>query len=521
MKKQRRVFCLLLASVMLFGGCSAGTFNQSVVGNSTASRDGESNIFNYDQSLEFSYKTEDELEKENAINSPDVQRYAAKFTYSALGENVIPIGAYIEPKTDDPVFKISLEEAMRDFSLSGCNLLTCVNYFHVNPVIEEMMTYAEEFGFMMLLKHGGIITLPNKDTVNNQEEATQSIYTDLNKFYKMKSFAGLHVADEPGYLDWEPNTIKPEDSPTMAKAREYFENAMNNKLFFINMLPIYSPAWAFPGGPDGYMEGIYDTDYMRYYSSYMQYVQPQVLCYDYYPCVGSYPSLLGEYFTQMAIIKEFADNATYAGEAGIPFWTFIQVADWGGGRDVTYSEIAWQLNTSLALGAKGVQYYTYNYASGHTNCMVAQDGTKNRSYYDAQKVNAQALAVDEWILNCTLQAVIQSGVTPNGETIPAYFNPVKTYGKIASSSGVPHLIGCMNYYENNVVDPFVTEVPQEVYYVVNDTITTDGNVTVQFTEPVSGEYIVNAQKVFFKNVKSLSVNLGAGESFVIKLDGGK
>ena len=511
MRRKNRLLCFVLAFSLLLGGCSAGTYTQSIiVGNSVLTQDGEDNLFEYNQDGEFNYKTEDELAKENAINSPDVQRYAAKFTYNSLGENVMPIGAYIEPKVDDPRFKITMEEALTDFALSGCNIMTCVNYFHTNTIIEEMMGYAEQLGFLMLLKHGGINSLPNK--VSSQEEATQTLYLDLNKYYKMKSFAGLHVADEPGYLDWQVNSQMP-------KAREYFENAMNSKLFFVNLLPIYSPSWAFPEGPDGHLHGKHDLDYMKYYQYYMDDVKPQVVCYDYYPCVGAFPSLLGEYFKQMAIIKQFSDNASYAGEAGVPFWTFIQVSDWGGGRDVTYSEIAWQANTSLALGAKGLQYYTYNSSNGNdSNSMVTIEGYKNRSYYDGQKVNAQVLAVDEWLLNCTLQAVIQSGVTPNGETMPSYFNPVKTYGRIASSADVPHLIGCMNYYENNVVDPFVTEVPYEVYYVVNNTITSDGNVTIQFTEAVSGEYIVNAERISFENKNELTVNLGAGEGFALKLD---
>lgn len=506
MKKRFKFLCLFISLIMLLGGCNfSSTYTQNVVvSNNAVSTDGKDNFFNYDESDEFLFKSQEELEKENAVNQPDVLRYAPKFTYSALGENVMPIIAYVEPNVTGTEFLFTVEEAMKDFSLSGCNILNCVTYNISDSVVYEMMQYGEELGYMMLLKYNTITNLPKE--YDTPEEAKDRIYSDLSKFYKMKSFAGVHVVDEPGYRSWVG------ENASYGTAIEYWRNAMNSKLFFVNLLPIYSPAWAFPSGATGSGEGYYDTDYMYYYETYIENVKPQVFCYDYYPCIGAFPALLTEYFYQLTIVKELCE------EAGIPFWVFIQNSDWGGARDCTYAEIAWQVNTSLAFGAKGIQYYTYGSVSGATNTFVNADGTKNRSYYDAQKVNAHVAAVDEWLLNSNVKAIIQYGVTPNGETLSPSLNLSKSYKSIASSSGVAHLISCMDYYENNVCDLFSEETPQEVYYVCNNSITTDGDVTVNFTKELTVEYIVNGEK-HTTTGSSLTVELAAGEACAIKVAG--
>ncbi len=48
-----------------------------------------------------------------------------------------------------------------------------------------------------------------------------------------------------------------------------------------------------------------------------------------------------------------------AQEANIPFWTFVQTCSFNSGRRIpTEADILWQVNTALAYGAKGIQYFT-------------------------------------------------------------------------------------------------------------------------------------------------------------------
>ena len=70
--------------------------------------------------------------------------------------------------------------------------------------------------------------------------------------------------------------------------------------------------------------------------------------------------ITSDYFYNWAVIRE------YSLKFGVPSWVFIQSVDFDGSqvglaqrRRPTEAEILWQINVSLAYGAKGIQYFTY------------------------------------------------------------------------------------------------------------------------------------------------------------------
>ncbi len=504
MRKFKAVISIFLAFSLLFClGCSS-TYNQNItVSYNTQKENGNNYIFDYDENGQINYTTKEELEAQLGYNNPSKNYYAPKWTYNFLGEDVMPIVGYIEPKISDENFLVETETAMREFAESGCNVMNCVNYYMHEDYVKVMTEFAEQYGFMMLVKYSALGNLSSLD----RETAVQQLKEDLDWYLQKKSFGGLHVADEPGYLSWTGT------DQTYNISIDYFKEVCNSRLFFINLLPIYSPAWAFPNGatnPNGVEKS---TDYDYYYQTYMEKVRPQVVSYDYYPLTGAYPGLKNEHFKQLTIIKKLCEQAK------VPFWSFSQITDWSASRPVTYSEIAWQNNTALVFGAKGVQYYTYNYATDHNSTAVDEQGNKTQTYYNIQKVNKHIAGVDELLMNCNVKAIIQSGVTPNGEKLSSELNLVNNYGYISSSQGVPHLIGCMDYYPENEVDLFNDQPQvQQVYYVCNNTTTKDGDVTLYFTKEVEFEVRYNGV-VYVQSGHNLTVSLNAGEACSVRILG--
>ena len=45
--------------------------------------------------------------------------------------------------------------------------------------------------------------------------------------------------------------------------------------------------------------------------------------------------------------------------AGVPFWNFFNTMPYGSHTDPTEAQLRWQINASLAYGAKGVMYFCY------------------------------------------------------------------------------------------------------------------------------------------------------------------
>lgn len=503
MRKQIFKIVTLGLSLLLLTGCSTPTYIRNItVTTMDSANDGTGNIFSYD-SDDLAEKTPSDMEAENPLNAPDKDYFVNKFVYTSLGEDVMPIVGYVEPLLTGSTYTVSLETSMKEFAQSGCNIMNAVNYTIADKITKSLVAEAEKNDVMMLLKWNGLSTLP---TYADVEEAKLRLTNDLAEIAAYKSYAGLHVADEPGWLTWTGETA------TFPKAHEIFNMVHNSKLFYINLLPMYSPAWSFTNGAiGGNAAGSLDYDY--YYASYVENVKPKVFIYDYYPLEGAFPGLKTQHFEQLTLSKKYADGAD------IPFWPFIQVSDWGGSRDATYAEIAWQVNTALCFGAKGMQYFTYNTPQGKnwSNAMIAPDGSKNSSYYSVQKVNAHIAGVDEWLLNSKLNAVVQCGITPNGEKISETLL-TKSYKSLASTEGVASLVGCMEYYAgNNGYDGRTAPTGEELYYVVNDTITTGGNVTLRFTKEVRGRYSYNGKSYAFSG-NSLTLNLQAGEAAAVKLD---
>jgi hypothetical protein len=78
--------------------------------------------------------------------------------------------------------------------------------------------------------------------------------------------------------------------------------------------------------------------------------------------------------------------------------------------------------------------------------------------------------------------------------------------------------GFGKYCVNN--NEYIEGVPakyQELYFVCNNTVRRSGNITVNFSEAVTGSYIYGGEQKTFSGT-SLTVATNAGEGFAILLD---
>lgn len=525
MKIISKFLCVLLLPVIFLTGCNGdGTFRQNISLNNNKVSSSEiediidNNIYDYDVENDFSMTSASQAQADNPINDPDPEYYANKYVYNFLGQDTLPIGGYIEPEYT--MLQISLEQAMREFVESGCNIMVQVGQrtHATSERKHEMMKYLEQYGGMWLSKYSAVM-----NQTGTIESGADKLYEDLKADAKYKSFAGAHVIDEPGWKSWTEGT--------MGMGHEVWNTVFNSKLFFVNLLPIYSPGWSFPNGATGALAGSSSLDYDYYYRSYIENVKPKVFCYDYYPLKGTFPTLKDEHFLQLYKSRYYAEdyNAQVNGGEYIPFWAFIQISGWSATRAATYAEVAWQINTAVVCGAKGLQYYIYNVSGNDISANAANPGTpvtiegyKNSAYWDMQRANAYVQAMAKWFLNAKVDHIGQVGFTPNGEIIPEDMFVSRDpdfQWRLQNSGGVPHLVSYMKYYaNNNNYDEFVDGDVQELYYVCNNSIVSGGDITLNFGEEiVSGSYIVGGKEFEFEG-SSLTVNTGAGEAFALLLD---
>ncbi len=523
MKIIAKILCLILIPTLFLSGCMGdGTYTQNIfLTNNSDSADGSDNVFSYDFENDFQMTSASEAQANNPINDPDPTYYAPKYVYNFLGEDTMPIGGYIEPEVT--LLNISLEQSMKDFVDSGCNILVQIGNSRSGQTSEathDMFYYLEKYGGMMFRLHGAVRNQTGDDEASILKGVSK-LKDELDQFTKYASFAGAHIVDEPGWLSWTEGTT--------GVGHEVWNRAYNSKLYFINLLPIYSPAWSFPNGAasGGTGGGISSTDYDYYYQTYIEEVKPKVFCYDYYPLKGTFPTLKDEHFLQLYKSAYYArDYSKQVTGKEVVFWSFIQICGWSATRAATYAEVAWQINTAVAFGAKGLQYYCYN-ASGYDESdmpgtPVNLAGEKLPAYWDMQRANNNVQSMAKWFMNASVDHIAQVGFTPNGEVIPAeVFVPRDPdfAWRLENSSGVAHLVSYMKYYaNNNDFDTYVDGDARELYYVCNNSVTNGGDVTLNFGDKiVSGSYIVGGKEFTFEGA-SLTVNTGAGEAFALLLD---
>jgi hypothetical protein len=200
-------------------------------------------------------------------------------------------------------------------------------------------------------------------------EVMNSFYWDGGKVTEAerKVVWGYSVADEPG-----PNLYA-----SLANQSAHVRALRPESKVFINLAPLYScsqtnGAWqptAWPVQPEPAVHDCVEQ-YTAYVDQFVKQVLPSMprgspLCFDHYPSFDlpddpmednytkpNAGSSRAGYRTNLAIVRAAALRAD------VPFWNYFITMSLGG-PDQSEAQLAWQMFTSLAYGAKGLLWFCY------------------------------------------------------------------------------------------------------------------------------------------------------------------
>lgn len=371
--------------------------------------------------------------------------------------------------------------------------------------VEKALDYCYDYNMAYLLAYAS--------AWNSKSESI--IRSTLARVMYHDNFAGIMLVDEPGKVMFE----------DMAKAKSLFEKVLegtSDKLYHCNLFPTYANQKQLWFRSYTSSDVVPDTsyNYEQYVEDYMETYKPPVLSYDFYPIQGQFPRLMNGYFENMSIIKHAAEKAN------VPFWTFVQTCAFSKGQRLpTEADLLWNVNTCLAYGAKGMQYFcgvnpNGNSAESFRGSMFDYDGNPTEVYYHVQKANKQLAAVDEVLMCSKSKGVVVAGFMPrlndgteNRMTIPES-DVIKSYGALKSVLSDHALVGCFDYNGKTAL------------YVVNNAIadeedngiTAATSVTLKFTESSAGYTVRNAVKANFAAKDTLTLDLAAGEGVLVVID---
>ena len=424
------------------------------------------------------------------------------------GKDVMPIGGYIGPyqqaysQDGDSFPDYITDEVYQLIADSGINLIvySFTDYASAPAVVKQNLELCEKYGIGFFVTDSNVTGKTEQDEITVEEVAKEIVnYSDY------ASFCGMYLVDEP-----QASYYSVGDGTRLMPKYEKLANVLHNELdilTYANLLPITDIAKA--------------EEYERYVEDFCETFQPKVLMWDYYPFDKYRNGDMSIYFYNMDLIR------TNAQENNIPFWAYVQAgAQWNDSYEYFDSETPyypneyqfnWNVNTSLAMGAQGIQYFPliqpYQFSLALTNNwdferngILGAMANKTQWYYYAQTINKHIAEIDEVLMNSVSKGVIVSGEQAKADMSRTKNSVIEsgTFNQLQSVSG-DAMVGCFNYNGKTAL------------YVVNYSYEYAQNIALSFSSSQNIKMIQSAETSYVKG-NSLTLDMAAGEGILLVLE---
>jgi hypothetical protein len=408
-----------------------------------------------------------------AVPSPD--------TLPLTGGPDFPIGLFWPPHPYASTAQrfAEIKNAGFDFVISG-------NYAGDGNIFQYQLGLARDAGLKMLISDDIQIRNMSRwfsisDTTTDFLSVTpaeaSALYIRARDAYgPYSSLAGFNFYDEPG-AGW---------FATLAKALAISRELAPQLLPYVNLLP---------------------SDDATYYRSFVDVVKPSLISFDRYPLLSEGRED-ANYFHNWAIVR---DAALYG---DIPSWVYVQTLAYNNHREPTAAELLWQINISLAYGAKGIQYFTYwtpeaARGEGFGPALITVDGKRTPRYDAAKQINTGWLhQVGRELKPLVSESVVHANETPlpNGAV---GFTPTNLISAVSGNSVV---VGTFRSRDGASGDRWVL--------VANRSHSAPARAVVAVNEQTVasvGVFQPARQKYVSQRVGPIQVSLAPGAATLIKL----
>ena len=447
------------------------------------------------------------------------------FNYEG-GKNVMPIGGYYGPdKTAD------ITDAMfSTLKNSGINMITYqpTKWGTGNDRdILRLLALAEKYGIGVYITDPSTNVLTKDENDNVTAQTTVSTASELAnamaQYGIYDSVYGIEVIGEP-----KPSTDGDWNADYYLRYK-YYDDLLGTLKDYSNVSGGYviQGAGAYTPGEYGLVDEVNpDVDY---------------LAFDSYLYLESDDTIKG--YKRNAYFETLDTMRKKSIDSSKPFWSYISAGcdfrDNGAEGATAYyckeADILWNVNTSLAFGAKGITYFPLfqpayfakvdvenNQYDYDRNGIIGADGNTNRYYPMVQRANTQISAVDDILMNADSKGVITVGNAASDMTTAARqrsytFSGIlsKTGGKytdklynVTASKSAGAMVGAFDYHSS------------EAYYVVNYDTTENATQTITLTFGDSQDVTVikDGVKTTYNSVSTLDLTLDSGEGALVILE---
>lgn len=411
------------------------------------------------------------------------QSYRLKRGLLSLNNRIVKGGWVAPPNTRYAGKDYLTDEVFCDVKKSGINVLFGV----ILPETE----FEDLKRFMDLCDKFDLYTVVPEETLSTCEFDLESFLPRLEEYKERKCVIGISIGDEPGV-----NHID-----VIAKNIALIEPYLDHLILYMNHMPMYAKDSQIYGGAVSEMQPeISAKRYTAFLQDFYDKINISILSYDFYPFTHEKGVCHPKYYTQLCMFRELSEKY------GRPFWNFTQVTSWSKSsiRNMTYSEIEWLNNTSLACGVEGIAYFCYwtpiSKTEDFNNAMINAGGYKTDSYYFVQKANERLDAAAAVIGDAEFCGTIAFGDTL--ALFPEHKN-LYSFGNLSGIAADGVLIGCYKAGEKNI------------YFVVNTSVTEARAIHLNFAKTLELSVTDGLLQEKVKDDK-LDVTVNPGLAVVIK-----
>ncbi len=437
-------------------------------------------------------------------------------TYDYIGGNdVMPIGGYYGP------FSTHLnEDVFQKIKDSGINMVVYAPQdIALDFTVRKQLSLASKYGLGWFVDDSRLNPKINIRTKTVNEEATMlsetELATKLGQYSYSDSFLGISIIDEPIYTG-----SSEQRTSQKYRALEYYTDISKQLNSYANLTglinSVASDSWTVnlyknkntdtgtvTGAQWGYKDKELYDEYWEQFTNKENGAGAQVYSADDYPCKNGQLGG-GVYFRTLGMLR----NQSLANST--PFWFYAQAGgDFDDSDDYdeqyipTEAKTYWNVNTALAFGAKGIEWFPLVQSSDMNGTgaepvekcgVLYSNGEKSRFYNWVKNANAQIAAVDEVLMKAQSTAIVacNTAKTSAAGTVDGdrkfsisnifqggYYNETisttivqDSYGKLSSVSSTHTqgaLVGCFDYRDT------------EAFYVVNFNADGTDNDTITVT----------------------------------------
>lgn len=453
-----------------------------------------------------------ETSKTTYVESPTHEvETVHSLSFDAIGgKDVMPIGVWWGPYDWDfgssdgnlvPYYhQDKFYQLLRDCDV---NMITVSRDNYVSEVkrepIMKSLDFCKKYKMGLIVQDSAVYTT----TWTNKNALLERI----SAYISHPACIGIHAIDEP-------------KQSAFAKVKEAYD-AFNSLGFNDRVLStnLYGNCMTPIGYSGNESKGI---TYEEYISTFLEEIDIKFLSTDTY--IFNEPESEGKpsQVNSKTLYDDLSTKRKYSDMHEIPFWVMIQAGDpmWFPGEYViqtlypSESELIWNVNVSVAYGAKGLTYFTAFQPDGSSflpggervfnrTGMFGLAGNINRWYYYAQKVNKQLAATDYILMNAMNLGVIPIGKAKEEITGEEKIDTFREL-KAVSASGGEALVGCFDHFGKTVL------------YVVNNSTLEKQEITLNFDNNYGYEIIQRAEHVDVSG-ESIKLTVEAGEGILVRL----